>query len=156
MVSFRVCRPTNSDLLAFVKNVLYVEKVTIITRTINHYIEINDNQPNKVLNALQQYLCKIPNDIDKHVHKLCEHIESGKFKQVRELLYILMVKNVSPIHIIKMITIQLRSHDVTRLAAISSHNLIHSERAIYHLEAFTTHCIAVHATNKSRRTKNKK
>jgi len=152
-----VCRPTNAELLVFIKNVLKTENETVVTRTINQHIEANENQPVKVLNSIQLHARKIPNDLEKHVHKLCEHIQTGKFKSIRELLYVLMVKNVSPIHIIKSVVLAFQTHEVTRYGAIYSHKIVHSERAIYQLEAFVNHCVGVCATNKSsQRTKHKK
>ena len=157
-IPFRVCRPTNADLLAFIKNVMKIENETVATRTINQYIEANENQPVKVLNSIQLHVCKIPNDLDKHIHKLCEHIQAGKFKLIREVLYVLMVKNVSPIHIIKSVVLAFQTHEVARYGAIYSHKIVHSERVIYQLEAFVNHCVGACATtNKSsRRTKHKK
>lgn len=155
-IPFRVCRPTNGELLAFVKNVLKTENETVATRTINQHIEANENQPVKVLNSIQLHARKIPNDLEKHIHKLCEHIQAGKFKLIREVLYVLMVKNVSPIHIIKSVVLTFQTHEVARYGAIYSHNIVHSERAIYQLEAFVNHCVAVCATSKSRRAKHKK
>lgn len=155
-IPFRVCRPTNGELLAFVKNVLKTENETVATRTINQHIEANENQPVKVLNSIQLHARKIPNDLEKHIHKLCEHIQAGKFKLIREVLYVLMVKNVSPIHIIKSVVLAFQTHEVARYGAIYSHKIVHSERAIYQLEAFVNHCVAVCATSKSRRAKHKK
>mgnify|MGYP001291106821 FL=1 len=153
LIMYRIGLPTSTQMLRFVKNTLIEENVSVSTRTINQYIDFNQHNPVDILNSLQLYVYKIPNTNDKLIQKLCDSIKNAKFKHIREILYILLVQNICPITIIKHIVNTLGTYEIIMYAARYSHSIKHSERVIYHLEAFTNCCVmclqnSVHSKNK--------
>lgn len=141
MIVCRIGLPTSVQLVKFVKKTLIDENTTINTRIINQHINSNHQNPVNVLNSLQMHVNKITNTNEQMLQKLCDHIRSSNLKQIRELLYILLVQNICPIHIIKHITHALGTYDIVMYAAKYSHMITQSERVIYHLEAFTNYCV---------------
>jgi len=151
---FRISRPSTKDLNKYIKTTLAKDNISISTRVINNHIELNDNHVTNVISSLQFYDNKIPNEMDKSLNKLCEYIISCKFKQIREMLYIIMINNVHYDEILTHVVNYFKRSYIARYAAIYSHKLVNSERVIYHLEAFTNNCVKCILHENSIRSKN--
>lgn len=149
---FKIKSPSDSELMEMLLDVSLKEKMNV---TLDQYTDIIGTAKGNAKKALWQLeLLNFNEDIkttyDVVIDNIIDNIITTDLKLItviRELLYKIMITNISGTYIIKDIVDKLMENDtvtydckikIAELAAIFEHNLIRGRREIIHLEGFIT------------------
>ena len=149
---FGIKSPSNSDLFEYLLNISAYENISL---TLEEYTEILNRSNNNIKTALWYLeLSKFGEDFettyDETIKKITKLILDHKLESlpvIRELIYNIMITNITGTKIIKDITNSLLSNkcipfeskiNIVEIAAEKENNLIKGRREIMHLEPFIT------------------
>ena len=148
---FRIKAPQDHELLNFIYDIAVNENIKTSFKKVNRMLSLANGNIKKVLWLLE--LSKLDDTFETSyetiIKEIIDLILSNDLKQlleIRELLYKIMITNISGTQIIKDITDQLITKnilnknkiDIVEMASIFEHNLIRGRREIKHLETFIT------------------
>ena len=147
-MSYRIEPPPENVLLALCKRILTAEKSNVsknvsmvqLKKIMSKELSIDD-----LLYTIQCKSMDMKNIFEDMISEMAKCIVKNNAKQIREYTYIIIVNNMDATYIIKELLHQLIPHckgnrilhEIVHLASMYEHRLLHCERVIYHLEAFT-------------------
>lgn len=147
---FRLQSPTEEEMIEILLRISSKEDINL---DYNDYLKILDRANGNIKRALwllelKQYGESIETTYDDILETIIKHIlscELKNLKYIRDLLYKIMITNISGTQIIKDIIQKLLKNnnvsfkckiDISEIGAKYEHNLIRGRREIIHLEAF--------------------
>lgn len=167
---FRVKAPTYDEMFEYLLHISAKESMLLKLKDFHNIINLSEGNIKTAMWLLQ--LMKLGESFDTTYDEIIDSIIKliliGSMKEIiniRELLYKIMITNITGSQIIKDLvkkillnnTIPLKSKmDIVELSAKYEHNLIRGRREIIHLEAFITHVITTLKFDKNYIKKNNK
>lgn len=154
---FKLKAPSNEDMLEMLINVSTEEEIDMIPKDYNDIITKADGNIKEALWFLQlkkfgESYTTSYDDTMKLVIKNLMTVDTKNMITIRELLYRIMITNITGTTIIKNAVQRLVDHpkinfsskiQITETAAKYEHNLIRGRREIIHLEAFFNTCMKI-------------
>lgn len=120
---------------------------TLNKAQIEEMYENSRHDCNICINNVQLKLYGIQNQYDVIVKEIIKYILSKDYVRVRKCIYIIYVNNFDNVVFIKDVLNALLDikcvHELVHVAAKYQHQILLSERPIYHLEAFVTECMTL-------------
>ena len=147
---FRINAPTDKELIELIARISFSESIKINFNDYNEIIRISNRNIKKVFWMLEfkklneSYKTSYDDTIQEIVNYLLTY-DIKSILDIRELLYNIMITNISGTQIIKDIIKELYEKDIVsdecklnfaEISAKFEHNLIRGRREIIHLEAF--------------------
>lgn len=143
-VFVRIPRPTDDELCNYVQTVVAKESGMSTKKNILDIMHNHDNHLEQSLNAVQQLSKSSETGLIDDIVQLIKRAKGNVsvIKKLRNLVYVLLVNDISGSYIIKQVTIRLlkdkkaQHMHIVHNAALYEHRSCLSERYVYHLEAF--------------------
>ncbi len=153
---FRLKAPSDDELFEYLLHVSAKEYLVLKLKDYHKILELAEGNIKKALwllelTKLNESFTTTYDEIIEAVVKLMLSASMKEIINIRDLLYKIMITNITGSQIIKDVvkkimcekSVTLKSKiDIVELAAKYEHNLIRGRREIIHLEAFMTHAIA--------------
>jgi replication factor C subunit 3/5 len=153
---FRVPAPTDDDMFGYLLEITQKENIQLDLKQRNNIIKLAQGNIKTVLwllelTKLKENFATTYDEVIEEITKLILTTNMIQIITIRDLLYKIMITNITGSQIIKDIVKALLNNpsisvdnkiDIVQLSAKYEHNLIRGRRQIIHLEAFITHTIA--------------
>lgn len=142
--------PQTNEILDYLKNILVKENIELDIGILNGILETHLPDIEKCVHALYHKAYDRKDDVCECLNEICHSILKGKYKEIRENIYTLIVNNIPCSQIIKDLTLIMitnpiisnrTKHHIISSGAKFEHRLYYSERELYHVEGFTSYCV---------------
>jgi replication factor C subunit 3/5 len=169
-LSFRISAPSEPELLEYILNICYKEKIKLPLTKIQEIINKSNGNIKKILWSLESHK-ELPNNeptqtsYEETIDLIFKYIKTGNNSTIwviRELLYKILITNIKGTDIIRDLVDKLINSkkilDVNKYLIIEKsakfeHNLIKGRREIIHLEVFIQSVLKIIYNNKSKTIK---
>lgn len=147
----RIPRPDPEKLVNHIERILVAENASL--GELQELVTEHDAHLENTVDAAQMAVFGAKSTFDQAIHEMYQTIRSkkaNKLKPLRDLMYTLLVNNMSATLIFKALLDVLcvretkcRKQDIVRAAAVFESRLSACERPVYHLEAFFAHILTL-------------